>query len=63
MALPPAGSLQAPAGRELMPHQARVIAAAAEGHRTFLLDRNDAIYLFRSHRSQYSSHLRTLYLA
>jgi hypothetical protein len=37
MALPPAGSLKAPAGRELMPHQAQVIAAAAEGHRTFLL--------------------------
>ena len=37
MTLPPAGSLKAPAGRELMPHQAQVIAAAAEGHRTFLL--------------------------
>jgi superfamily II DNA or RNA helicase len=37
MALPPAGSLKAPAGRELMPHQAQVIEAAAEGHRTFLL--------------------------
>ncbi len=26
-----------PAGRELMPHQAQVVAAAAAGHRTFLL--------------------------
>lgn len=26
-----------PAGRELMPHQSQVVAAAAEGHRTFLL--------------------------
>lgn len=26
-----------PAGRELMPHQAQVVAAAAQGHRTFLL--------------------------
>ena len=30
-------SLRLPAGRELMPHQAQVIAAAAQGHRTFLL--------------------------
>jgi hypothetical protein len=37
MSLPPAGSLGAAAGRELMPHQAQVIAAAAAGHRTFLL--------------------------
>ncbi|HUR13069.1 MAG TPA: SNF2-related protein, partial [Mycobacteriales bacterium] len=37
MALPEPGSLQASAGRELMPHQAQVITAAAEGHRTFLL--------------------------
>ena len=37
MDLPEAGSLQAAGGRELMPHQARVIEAAAEGHRTFLL--------------------------
>jgi hypothetical protein len=37
MPLPPAGSLHAAGGRELMPHQAQVIAAAAEGHRTFLL--------------------------
>jgi hypothetical protein len=29
--------LKAAGGRELMPHQAQVIAAAAEGHRTFLL--------------------------
>lgn len=27
----------APAGRELMPHQAQLIASAAEGHRTYLL--------------------------
>jgi SNF2 family DNA or RNA helicase len=37
MDLPRAGSLLAPGGRELMPHQAEVIAAAADGHRTFLL--------------------------
>jgi len=37
MTLPSAASLRAPAGRELMPHQAQVIAAAAAGHRTFLL--------------------------
>jgi SNF2 family DNA or RNA helicase len=30
-------SLQAAFGRQLMPHQAQVVAAAAEGHRTFLL--------------------------
>jgi superfamily II DNA or RNA helicase len=37
MDLPAPGSLRAPGGRELMPHQAQVVAAAAEGHRTFLL--------------------------
>jgi hypothetical protein len=37
MDLPQPSSLKAPAGRELMPHQAQVIAAAAAGHRTFLL--------------------------
>ena len=37
MTLPPATSLLAAGGRELMPHQAQVIAAAAGGHRTFLL--------------------------
>ena len=37
MTLPPPSSLHAPGGLELMPHQARVIAAAAAGHRTFLL--------------------------
>ena len=37
MHLPAAGSLRAAGGRELMPHQAQVVAAAAEGHRTFLL--------------------------
>ncbi|MGD9961312.1 DEAD/DEAH box helicase [Nocardioides sp.] len=37
MHLPEPASLQAPAGLELMPHQAQVIAAAAKGHRTFLL--------------------------
>jgi hypothetical protein len=37
MSLPDAGSLAAPFGRELMPHQAKVVAAAARGHRTFLL--------------------------
>jgi superfamily II DNA or RNA helicase len=35
--LPRATSLRTPAGRELMPHQAQLIAAAAAGHRTFLL--------------------------
>ncbi len=29
--------VRAPFGRQLMPHQARLVAAAAEGHRTFLL--------------------------
>jgi hypothetical protein len=37
MALPPPSSLRAPGDLELMPHQAQVIAAAAAGHRTFLL--------------------------
>ena len=37
MTLPPPASLKAAGGRELMPHQARVVAAAAAGHRTFLL--------------------------
>jgi superfamily II DNA or RNA helicase len=37
MKLPEPTSLQAPGGLELMPHQAEVIAAAAAGHRTFLL--------------------------
>jgi superfamily II DNA or RNA helicase len=37
MPLPPPGSLAAPGGRELMPHQAQVVTAAADGHRTFLL--------------------------
>jgi superfamily II DNA or RNA helicase len=37
MTLPEPSSLQAPGGRELMPHQAEVVAAAASGHRTFLL--------------------------
>jgi hypothetical protein len=37
MPLPEAASLQAPGGRLLMPHQAQVVAAAAAGHRTFLL--------------------------
>ena len=35
--LPEPASLQAPGGRELMRHQAQVVAAAAAGHRTFLL--------------------------
>ncbi|ADB30267.1 helicase domain protein [Kribbella flavida DSM 17836] len=35
--LPAPTSLLAPGGRELMPHQARLVAAAAAGHRTFLL--------------------------
>lgn len=37
MDLPRERSLDAPGGRELMHHQAQVIAAAAAGHRTFLL--------------------------
>ena len=37
MTLPAPASLVAPAGRRLMPHQAEVVAAAAAGHRTFLL--------------------------
>ena len=37
MPLPEARSVSASAGRELMPHQAQVVAATAGGHRTFLL--------------------------
>jgi SNF2 family DNA or RNA helicase len=37
MPLPPPGSLLAPGGLELMPHQAQVVAAAVSGHRSFLL--------------------------
>jgi len=37
MALPEPTSLRAPGTLTLMPHQARVVAAAAAGHRTFLL--------------------------
>ncbi len=37
MELPEHSSVQAPDGLELMHHQERVVAAAAEGHRTFLL--------------------------
>ena len=37
MALPEPTSRRAPGGLELMPHQAQVVAAAAAGHRTFLL--------------------------
>jgi len=37
MALPEARSVPVPHGRELMPHQAQVVAATARGHRTFLL--------------------------
>ncbi|WP_426247445.1 DEAD/DEAH box helicase [Nocardioides sp. LHG3406-4] len=37
MALPDPGSLRAPADLQLMRHQAEVVAAAAAGHRTFLL--------------------------
>ncbi|TCN31703.1 helicase-like protein [Kribbella orskensis] len=35
--LPEPSSLRAPGALELMPHQARLVAAAAAGHRTFLL--------------------------
>jgi SNF2 family DNA or RNA helicase len=37
MALPEPTSLAAPGGRQLMPHQAQLVAAAKGGHRTFLL--------------------------
>jgi hypothetical protein len=37
MPLPAATSVKAPGGLELMPHQAQVVAAAAAGHRSFLL--------------------------
>ena len=37
MRLPEPSSLRAASGRDLMPHQAQVVAAAAAGHRTFLL--------------------------
>jgi len=37
MALPEPSSLRLPTDLELMPHQAKVVAAAASGHRTFLL--------------------------
>lgn len=37
MPLPPARPVPVPAGRELMPHQAQVVAATITGHRTFLL--------------------------
>ena len=37
MALPAPTERYTPAGQELMPHQGRLVAAAAAGHRTFLL--------------------------
>src|SRR5262245_7353451 len=37
MALPEPTRVSVPAHRELMPHQAKLVAAAAAGHRTFLL--------------------------
>jgi len=37
MTLPEPTTLRTPSGRELMKHQAEVIGAASEGHRTFLL--------------------------
>jgi SNF2 family DNA or RNA helicase len=37
MALPAPAAVRTPAGLELMPHQGRLVAAAAAGHRTFLL--------------------------
>jgi Superfamily II DNA/RNA helicases, SNF2 family len=37
MALPERTVMRTPQGRELMPHQAQVVTAAANGHRTFLL--------------------------
>ena len=37
MALPAPSTLAVPGGRTLMPHQGQLVAAAAAGHRTFLL--------------------------
>ena len=37
MALPPPSAMSMLVGRELMPHQSQVVAAAEAGHRTFLL--------------------------
>ncbi|HVU93019.1 MAG TPA: DEAD/DEAH box helicase [Jatrophihabitans sp.] len=37
MPLPPPATVRLPEDRVLMPHQARLVAAAAAGHRTFLL--------------------------
>jgi len=37
MQLPDGHAVRGPLGRELMPHQAQVVAATAGGHRTFLL--------------------------
>jgi SNF2 family DNA or RNA helicase len=37
MALPAPAPVRLPADRQLMPHQAQLVAAAAAGHRTFLL--------------------------
>jgi hypothetical protein len=37
MALPAPGPVRVPEGLELMPHQSRLVGAAAAGHRTFLL--------------------------
>ncbi|MFH5822924.1 DEAD/DEAH box helicase [Georgenia sp. AZ-5] len=37
MDLPEPSSVRVPSGLQLMPHQARMVAAAAAGHRTFLL--------------------------
>ncbi len=37
MALPEPTVMHAPGGRDLMPHQAQVVASAQQGHRTFLL--------------------------
>jgi len=37
MPLPDARPVSIPLGRDLMPHQSKVVAAAANGHRTFLL--------------------------
>ena len=37
MTLPDGRLVSGPVGRELMPHQAQVVAAASRGHRTFLL--------------------------
>ena len=58
MALPAPASLTAPGGLELMPHQAQLIAAAASGHRTFLLA-DDTNFVFPE-ASESTDHCRII---